>query len=143
MPARLKLIVAYDGTAFAGWQSQVHGNTIQNQLEKAFEQISGQEIRVHGAGRTDAGVHAIGQCAHVDLPDRKLDATRWQLALNGLLPPAIRVLRCRYVGATFHSRFSVRSKVYRYRIWVGPVLPPFEAGRAWLVRGPVDLEIVT
>src|SRR4029077_3215918 len=98
MPARLKLTVAYDGAPFAGWQSQVHGNTVQDHLEKAFQQVAGKKIRVHGAGRTDAGVHALAQCAHVDLPDRTLRAERWQNAVNGLLPSAIRVLRCRYVA---------------------------------------------
>ena len=67
MPRRLKLIVAYDGAPFAGWQSQPHRNTVQDHLERAFERIHGGAVRVHGAGRTDAGVHALAQCAHVDL----------------------------------------------------------------------------
>src|SRR2546429_8517508 len=97
MSRRLKLIVAYDGAPFAGWQSQRHANTIQDHLERAFARVSSERVRVHGAGRTDAGVHAIGQCAHVDLKQARLPAARWPAALNAFLPPTIRVLRCRFV----------------------------------------------
>jgi tRNA pseudouridine38-40 synthase len=142
MPRRLKMIVAYDGNGFAGWQSQSHRNTIQDHIERAFERIGGTRFRVHGAGRTDAGVHALAQCAHVDLTDERFPATRWTEALNALLPPTIRVLRCRYVSNDFHARLSAKGKVYRYRIWTGPVLPPFEYGRAWHVASPLDLEVL-
>src|SRR5438132_13060087 len=100
MSRRLKLIVAYDGAPFAGWQSQPHRNTIQDYLERAFERVIGRPVRVHGAGRTDAGVHALAQCAHVDV-NKALAPARWMEALNALLPPAIRVLRCRYVSNNF------------------------------------------
>lgn len=135
---RLKLIVAYDGAPFAGWQSQKHGNTIQDHLERAFERIGGKRIRLHGAGRTDAGVHALGQCAHVDLADSKLKATDWTRALNATLPPQIRVLKCMFVSGDFHARLSAEGKVYRYRVWTGAVLPPLEYGRAWHVAQPLD-----
>src|SRR5438445_2501520 len=140
MPRRLKITVAYDGTGFAGWQSQSHRNTIQDHLERAFERISGTPARVHGAGRTDAGVHALAQCAHVDLPDDRLSSARWTEALNALLPPATRVLRCRYVSNDFHARLSAKGKIYRYRIWSAPVLPPFEYGRAWHVPRSLNLK---
>ena len=142
MPRRLKMIVAYDGKGFAGWQSQSHRNTIQDHIERAFERIGGKPIRVHGAGRTDAGVHALAQCAHVDLTDDHFPATRWTQALNALLPPAIRVLRCRYVSKDFHARLSAKEKLYRYRIWSGAVLPPFEYGRAWHIPRPLDLKLL-
>jgi tRNA pseudouridine38-40 synthase len=142
MARRLKFIVAYDGTPFAGWQSQSHGNTIQDHLERAFERVAGRRVRVHGAGRTDAGVHALAQCAHVDLADDRLSATRWNEALNASLPPAIRVLRCRYVSNDFHARLSAKGKTYRYRIWSAPVLPPFEYRRAWHVTRPLDLKVL-
>ena len=138
MPSRLKLIVAYDGGPFAGWQSQANGNGIQDHLETAFERICSERIRVHGAGRTDAGVHAIAQCAHVDLPARRYGTARWVSALNGVLPPAIRIMRCQFVSDSFHARFVAKGKVYRYRIWNADVLPPFENGRAWHVRNPLD-----
>jgi tRNA pseudouridine38-40 synthase len=142
MSRRLKLIVAYDGTPFAGWQSQSHRNTIQDHVERAFERVLGKPVRVHGAGRTDAGVHALAQCAHVDLPDDRLSAARWIEALNALLPPTIRILRCQYVSNDFHARLSAKGKIYRYRIWLAPVLPPFEYGRAWHIQRPIDLNIL-
>ncbi len=138
MPARLKLIVAYDGAPFSGWQSQRNGNGIQDHLERAVEQICSQRVRVHGAGRTDAGVHALAQCAHVDLPARRYGEERWRSALNGVLPPAIRITQCRFVADSFHARFSAKGKLYRYRVWNGEVLPPLENGRAWHVRDPID-----
>jgi tRNA pseudouridine38-40 synthase len=142
MSQRLKLIVAYDGTHYAGWQSQSHRNTIQDRLEHAFKKITGDNLRVHGAGRTDAGVHAIAQVAHVDVPACKLTPARWLAALNALLPPSIRVLRCQNVSENFHARFSAKGKVYRYRIWSAPVLPPSEFQRAWHVISEVDLAVL-
>src|ERR1044071_1405282 len=142
MSQRLKLIVAYDGAGFAGWQSQSHRNTIQDHLERAFERVVGRPVRVHGAGRTDAGVHALAQCAHVDV-NKALASARWMEALNALLPPAIRVLRCQYVSNDFHARLSAKGKIYRYRIWLSSILPPFEYGRAWHIPRPIDLTILT
>ena len=142
MSQRLKLILAYDGAAFAGWQSQKHRNTIQDELERSFHKIGGKPVRVHGAGRTDAGVHALGQCAHVDLPERKLSAANWINALNATLPPTIRVLRSQYASQNFHARYSARGKLYRYRIWTGPILPPLEVGRAWHIGSPLDLGLL-
>ena len=142
MSRRLKIIVAYDGAPFAGWQSQSHRNTIQDHLEQAFERVSGERVRVHGAGRTDAGVHALAQCAHVDLTKDRLAAARWTEALNALLPPAIRILRCRYVSKNFHARLCTKGKIYRYRIWSASVLPPFEYGRVWHVPRPLDLKLL-
>jgi tRNA pseudouridine38-40 synthase len=141
MSRRLKLILAYDGAPFAGWQSQSHGNTIQDHLERAFERVAGKPVRVHGAGRTDTGVHALAQCAHVDI-GKVLAPARWTEALNALLPPTIRVMRCRYVSNQFHARRSAKGKIYRYRIWSAPVLPPFEYRRAWHVSRPLNLKIL-
>jgi len=142
MPVRLKLIVAYDGGFFAGWQSQSHGNTIQDHLELALSQIARSAARVHGAGRTDAGVHALAQCAHVDLAEKRLSPDQWTAALNALLPPQIRVLKCRYVTDRFHARYSAKGKIYRYCIWSGAVLPPLEVGRAWHIAASLDDEIL-
>jgi tRNA pseudouridine38-40 synthase len=142
MSQRVKLIIAYDGACFEGWQSQSHRNTIQDHLERAFKRIGGDAIRVHGASRTDAGVHALAQCAHVDVSSHRLTPTRWAAALNALLPPTIRILRCQRVPKDFHARFSAKGKVYRYRIWSAPVLPPLEFGRAWKVIPPLDWEVI-
>ena len=141
MPLRLKLIVTYDGALFAGWQSQSHRDTVQDRLERAFERVTGGVVCVHGSGRTDAGVHALAQCAHVDVL-KFLPADRWIKALNALLPSAIRVLRCRYVSQDFHARLSAKGKIYRYRIWTAPILPPFEYRRAWHIAQPLDLKIL-
>src|SRR5438093_11223221 len=142
MARRLKLIIAYDGAPFSGWQSQSHRNTVQDHVERAFERVRGKPTRVHGAGRTDAGVHALAQCAHVDLPNDRLSAARWTEALNALLPPIIRVLRCQYVSNDFHARLSAKGKIYRYRIWLAPVLPPFEYRRTWHIARPIDFKIL-
>ena len=136
------MIIAYDGAEFAGWQSQSHRNTIQDHMERAFERIAGRPARVHGAGRTDAGVHALAQCAHVDLANKLLAPARWTEALNAFLPPAIRVMRCQYVSNDFHARFSAKGKIYRYRIWSAPVLPPFEYRRAWHIAHQLDLKVL-
>src|SRR6476646_11228241 len=141
MRRRLKLIVAYDGAPFTGWQSQSHRNTVQDHLERAFECVTGEAVRIHGAGRTDARVHAFAQCAHMDV-SKFLPADRWIKALNALLPLSIRVLRCRYVSQDFHARLSAKGKIYRYRIWTASVLPPFEYRRAWHIAQPLDLNIL-
>jgi tRNA pseudouridine38-40 synthase len=138
---RLKLIIAYDGTSFRGWQSQRHGNTIQDHIERAFLRVSGERVRVHAAGRTDAGVHALSQCAHVTFNKSRLTADRWPAALNASLPPTIRVMRAKFVSERFHARYSARGKIYRYRIWAGPVLPPSELHRAWHIVAPIDYEL--
>lgn len=142
MPQRLRLTITYDGSAFSGWQSQTHRNTIQDELERAFHDISGTRVRVHGAGRTDAGVHALAQCAHVDLPDRRLSPARWRNALNAVLPATIRVLRCQYTFPNFHARYSATGKLYRYRIWAAPILPPLEFGRAWHIPAVLDVDLL-
>jgi tRNA pseudouridine38-40 synthase len=142
MAQRLKLIVAYDGGPFAGWQSQPNGNAIQNHIERAIQRVSGKPVRVHGSGRTDAGVHALGQCAHFDVDQSGLSPARWLSALNALLPATIRILDCRRVSNDFHARFSAKGKVYRYRIWSAPVLPPFEYGRVCHLTNTLDLEPV-
>ena len=132
-------MVAYDGGSFAGWQSQAHKNTVQDHLEEAVHSITREKVTVHGSGRTDTGVHALGQCAHLDLTTGKWSAPTLSKALNAVLPPAIRVLSCRAATQDFHARFSVKAKVYRYRIWNSAVLLPLEVGRAWHIARPLDL----
>ncbi len=135
---RLRLIIAYEGSGFHGWQSQAGGGTVQDHLESAFATLCGQRVPVHGAGRTDAGVHALGQCAHADVERTgKMD---WVAALNANLPRKIRVLRCVRARSDFHARYSARGKIYAYRLWNSPVLSPFELGRAWHLPGPLDIE---
>ena len=139
---RLKLIVAYDGRDFAGWQSQKHGNTVQDQIERSFAKICGSRVVVTGASRTDAGVHALGQCAHADVPSGKFSPRDWLKALNGTLPRTIRILRAQFVSKNFHARFSARAKLYRYRMVNAEILPPLELGRAWHVASRLNLELL-
>jgi len=135
---RLRLVIAYDGRPFRGWQSQAGGGAVQDHLERAFAELCGKRVVVHGAGRTDAGVHALGQCAHADVErEGEID---WPGALNANLPREIRVLRCRRARGDFHARYSARGKVYMYRIWNAAVLSPFELGRAWHLPGVLDVE---
>lgn len=140
----LKLTIAYDGAPFAGWQIQPNGDTIQERIESALAEVAKEPIRLHGSGRTDAGVHALGQVAHFDAPDHlTMNPFNWVPALNTKLPPQIRVLACEEVADDFHARFSALEKTYTYRLCLAPVLPPFLAKRAWhLPRqlNPVDLE---
>ncbi|MFZ4599066.1 MAG: tRNA pseudouridine(38-40) synthase TruA [Terrimicrobiaceae bacterium] len=139
---RLRLIVAYDGAEFSGWQSQRGGGTVQDALEAAFAKIAGTRITVHGAGRTDAGVHALGQCAHVEIPETLLPIDRWRQALNAHLPPAVRVMAIRRAPTSFHARFSAVGKVYCYTIWNSEVMSPLENSRAWHVFHPLDISRV-
>ncbi len=141
---RLRLRIAYDGRSFQGWQSQAHGDTVQDRLEAAFAALcGGARVAVHGSGRTDAGVHARGQVAHVDVPTGwRHDAERSRAALNAHLPPEVRVLEVRFVTAAFHARYSSQGKVYRYRVWNDPVLDPLEIGRAWHLPGVLDERVL-
>ncbi len=128
---RLLFRIAYLGDAHTGWQSQPSGEGVQDQLERALKAIYHRELRIHGAGRTDAGVHASGQMAHVDLPLGGLSPEKWPAAMNGNLPRSIRVLDCRVVPTTFHARFSAKGKTYRYRVWLDRWHHPLEIGRSW------------
>ena len=132
---RLRLEVAYHGAGFNGWQSQACGNTIQDRLEKAFFALCQDRLTVHGAGRTDAGVHAEGQCAHVDVAEGRLSLREWLLALNAHLPEAIRIMKIEEVSDDFHARFSAKGKTYRYTIWNTSAMHPMLCDRAWHVPG--------
>src|SRR5678815_1079564 len=107
---RLKLLIAYDGRPFRGWQSQASGDAVQDLLERAFAHFCGGRVVVHGSGRTDTGVHALGQVAHVDVPRRRLPREKWAGALNAHLPVEIRVLRVARAKSSFHARFDARGK---------------------------------
>ena len=140
---RLKLLVAYDGGAFEGWQSQASGNTVQDALERAVLTLAGERRTVHGSGRTDSGVHATGQVAHVDVPTGRLPLAAWEGALNGHLPRTVRVLSARKASPRFHARFSASGKIYTYRIWNARCLHPLELGRAWHIPSPLDVDALS
>jgi tRNA pseudouridine38-40 synthase len=130
-----KLTIAYDGTGLVGWQRQPAGTSVQGLLEDACADLDQRPVTVIGAGRTDAGVHALGQIASVSL-EREIDPRTLTRALNVRLPPAVRVMQAEPAPASFHARFDARSKTYRYRIWNGEVMNPFERAYAWHVAAP-------
>ncbi len=133
-----KLTIAYDGSRFAGWQRQPEVETVQAVLEEALERIVGERAPVVGAGRTDAGVHARGQVAHVEL-DREVESRALVRGVNHHLPGAVRVLDARRVRDGFHARKCALGKEYRYRLSRSPVLQPLEAG--WTLGiGAVDVD---
>ena len=137
-----KLTLAYDGTAYVGWQRQASGASIQGRLEAALGEIAGAAVAVVGAGRTDAGVHALGQVAGVRL-DVRLDPPALARAVNARLPADVRVVDAAAAGDAFHARFDAVAKSYRYRLLHGPVMSPFLRRYAWHVRGPLDAGAMT
>jgi tRNA pseudouridine38-40 synthase len=137
-----KVVLAYDGTDFVGWQRQANGTSIQGVLEHALRELDQRDVAVAGAGRTDAGVHALGQVAAFSLV-RALPATAVVRALNARLPGTIRVLSAEEVASGFHPRFGARTKTYRYRVWNGDVISPFERRYAWHVPGTLDVEAMS
>lgn len=123
MTRNIKLVIAYDGSDFHGWQAQPGQRTIQGILSDLLEQITGVRPAVHGAGRTDSGVHAAGQVANFKTESAH-PAGEFARALNALLPPSIRIRHAEEVSAEFHARWLVTAKTYHYRIFRGPVVTP-------------------
>jgi tRNA pseudouridine38-40 synthase len=136
-----RVTVAYDGTDLVGWQRQLSGTSVQGLLEDALSALDGVPVAVIGAGRTDAGVHALGQVASFHLT-REIEATGVVGALNARLPDTIRVMEAELVPADFHARFSATGKTYRYQIWHGDVLPPFVRRFAWHLTGSLDVAVM-
>ena len=118
-----KLTIAYDGTDFHGWQIQANKPTIQGEIVNVLRRITQENVQLHGAGRTDAGVHALGQVGSFRTQSA-LSAGEFQRALNALLPSTIRIAAAEEVGPDFHARWSARGKIYRYRLYRGKVVPP-------------------
>jgi len=135
---RYKLIIEYDGEPFVGWQFQAAGHSVQGVLEAAVAQINGAPATVHGAGRTDAGVHALGQVAHVDLA-RSWDVFKLRNAHNAnVRPHPVSVLAISEVGEDFHARFSATRRHYLFRILNRRSPPALDRGKVWWL--PVDLD---
>lgn len=140
---RLKITIAYDGRPYNGWQSQACGNTVQDLIVKALEEVAKQPVRLHGSGRTDTGVHALGQIAHFESPGGlTMNPCNWLPALNSKLPATIRIMACEEAAADFHSRFSATGKIYHYDIITEPVLPPLMAGLAWHLPRSLDAAVM-
>jgi len=135
----LKLVVAYDGSPFVGWQRQAEGVSIQSLLEEALGRIEGRPVAVAGAGRTDAGVHALAQVASCSL-DHPIPTSELRRALNALLPPEVRVAAVDQAPEGFHARYSARGKTYRYAILNGDASPPVLHRYAWQVDHRLSIE---
>ncbi|MCZ6861572.1 MAG: tRNA pseudouridine(38-40) synthase TruA [Alphaproteobacteria bacterium] len=135
---RYKLTIEYDGAGLVGWQRQENGPSVQAALEDAIAKFCGEQITVYGAGRTDAGVHALGQVAHIDLA-KKAPADTVRNAINAhLRPAAIAVLAAEIAPVDFHARFDAIGRHYRYRILDRRAPPALERGRVWHVGAPCD-----
>ena len=135
---RVRLDIAYDGTDFHGAQIQATGRTVGGEIEAALARITGATRRLSFAGRTDRGVHAAGQVAHVDLP-AALPDERLLRALNAVLPDDVAIIAARTVPATFHARYDARWREYRYQVWNAPTRHPALARTTWQLRRPLDL----
>lgn len=136
-----KLTIAYDGTNYAGWQRQLGVDTIQARLEAAVAEIEGNHVTVHGAGRTDSGVHALGQVASFQI-DHGITTSALRRALNAKLPEDIRVREVETVSGLFHARFNARCKSYRYRINRATIPNPMENRFAWHIGDALDLAVM-
>jgi tRNA pseudouridine38-40 synthase len=134
-----KLIIQYDGTDFHGWQMQGELRTVQGELTRALSRIDGRDVVVHGSGRTDAGVHAEGQVAHVHL-EKQITPEKLRAAINGNTEKDVRVLEAEVVDDEFHARYSALEKTYVYRIVNGPVISPFWLRYAHHEARPLDLQ---
>lgn len=137
---RYKLLIAYDGTDFCGWQIQENGTSIQALIQKALSTLLRHEVQLIGSGRTDAGVHALGQCAHFTT-DRPIPEP-FLYSLNALLPRSIRVLSIEQAPEGFHARYSATGKTYAYHLHLGPIPDPFQQHTAYHVPHPVSLPLL-
>lgn len=135
----IKVVLEYDGTNFAGWQQQAKGRTVEAELKRVLKAITGEDMTVYAAGRTDAGAHAEGQVAnfHTDAP---ISPQRFMAALNARLPEDVAVLAAEAVPEDFHARYSARWRRYRYRFLDRAGRPALARGRCWHVRRPLDVE---
>ncbi len=136
-----KLTLSYDGRPYAGWQTQDNAVTVQKTIENTLSKILCEKILIEGSGRTDAGVHALGQTASFrQTNDRPLiQPHKLVVALNTILPPSIRVQRVQLASDDFHARFSATGKEYHYHIYNGPVMPAHWDGRAWWLWQPLNV----
>ena len=136
---RIKMIVEYDGTNYAGWQVQKNALTVQECLEKALSDIAGYNVAAHSSGRTDAGVHACGQVVHCDI-DTRIPADKLSFVINTKLPPDIRVMHSEEAAPDFHARFDVKKKTYSYRFYIARHSSPLLERTHYCVHVPLDID---
>jgi tRNA pseudouridine38-40 synthase len=138
----IKVVLEYDGSGFAGWQQQAHGRTVEAELKRALKAVTGQDLKVYAAGRTDAGAHAEGQVVSFQT-DGRISPQRLVAALNAKLPADVAVLSGEEVADEFHARYSAKWRRYRYRYLDRPSRPALERGRCWHVRGALDVDAMS
>ncbi len=140
--ARFKLVLAYDGTAYQGWQIQKIGLGVQEKIEQALAHLFPTKPRLHSSSRTDTGVHALGMVAHFDLPreECRMSPAKLALAINAWLPEDIRVLSAARARPDFHARFSASGKQYRYSVWNHPAMNPLIRRTAWHVPRALNVQ---
>jgi len=138
---KVKLTIAYDGTAYQGWQVQKIGLGVQQKVEEACAAVLGVPIRLHSSSRTDTGVHALGMVAHIEIPRArfKIPPAKLALALNAHLPEDIRILSAARCPAGFHARFCATGKQYRYFLWNHRAMNPLVRFTAWHVARPLNV----
>lgn len=136
---RYKLVIAYDGTKYCGWQVQNNAQSIQCLIQKALETVLRHSIDLTGSGRTDAGVHASGQTAHFDTAV-SIEPSRLRISINALLPKDIRILEIHSVPDDFHARYSAQSKIYHYHLHLERISDPFNRLYRYQISSPIDLE---
>lgn len=137
-----KLTITYDGTNYNGWQSQPNAISIQEHIQNALKKILHKDkVILHGSGRTDTGVHARAQIAHFKCT-KEIDLERLQMALNGLLPRDIRILKAEKAEEMFHARYSAMGKIYHYHIYLDRIVDPFRRLYCWHMWRPIDLDLL-
>lgn len=141
MERTIKLTIAFDGTDYNGWQRQKHDVTIQGEIERCLAVMTNDAITLHGAGRTDAGVHAEGMVAHFSTVS-PITCQAFQKGLNSMLPHAIRICGAEEMPISFHSRFMARGKRYQYSIFTGPIMPPSRRLYVLHMPYPLDFEVM-
>jgi len=140
-PRNIKLCIAYDGTDFSGWQRQKHDRTIQGDIESCLKRMTRNDISLHSAGRTDAGVHAEEMTAHFKTLTA-ISPEDFHHGLNSMLDGSIRVLTVNEVAGDFHARFNAKGKKYRYTIFTGPILPPTKRLYSLHIKDNLNLETI-
>lgn len=138
----IRLNIQYDGTNFVGWQKQKNGISVQEVIESAVSRILNQKIRLISAGRTDAGVHARQQVANFFTTNKKISLSEMKLGINSLLPPDIRIISIKQVDKKFHARFDAKFKTYRYFMYTGEVLSPFQYRYVWYIPRKLNYKIM-
>ena len=134
----IKVVLEYDGTGFSGWQQQAARRSVEGELKRALFELTQERITVYGAGRTDAGAHALGQVANFRLPEGSISVSKLVAALNAKLPADLSALSATVVPDSFHARYSALGRRYRYRYLDRPARPALERDRCWHLAGPLD-----